>query len=147
MINQDRLLKINLKSALELNKKLSEYQHKSENEEEKKVIIKSDNGKEKVEINLNELQFIRSANNYIEIFWKNNDQIKKSLIRSSLLKAEESLKKYACIFRCHRTSIVNINNISEVSGNSQGYKLIFKNIEQTIPVSRNYYKELIELIK
>jgi len=141
-INQDRLLKANLKTAIELNKKVSDYQNEIEVPKKQIICFISDNEKEKVEIDINDLLFIRSANNYIEIFRKKGKDYNKYLLRSSLQKAEENLKNFIFIFKCHRTSIVNINNITEITGNSQGYKLKFENIDEEIPVSRSYSNEL-----
>ena len=65
-INQERLLRTHIKLAKQLNKKL----------EEKKVIEKtmvhfnSDYQKDNLSIKIYSLLFIRAANNYIEIFWK-----------------------------------------------------------------------------
>ncbi len=146
-INQDRLLKANLKTATELNKEVSDYQNGVEAPRQQIICFISDNEKERIEIDINDLLFIRSANNYIEIFRKSENDYNKHLLRSSLQKAENTLKDFTFIFKCHRTSIININNIKEITGNSQGYKLKFENIKEEIPVSRSYSKELKKRIK
>jgi DNA-binding LytR/AlgR family response regulator len=92
---------------------------------------------------------IRSADNYIEVFWKDGDLIKRQLIRGTLQKAADLLEDYTYIFKCHRSFIVNINYIERVEGNSQGYKLFFEDIDFEIPVSKlsvNELKEKIQLL-
>ena len=50
------------------------------------------------------------------------------------------------IVRCHRSFIVNINSITHVSVNTNGYKLSSRDTEITVPVSRSKGKEVIEKI-
>jgi hypothetical protein len=110
------------------------------------VVFSSEGGKEEVEIRLQELLFIKSADNYVEIYRTENDKIKRIFLRSSLKRIEQDLKEHPFLFKCHRAFLVNIKNISRVAGNSQGYQLIFKGIEYAIPVSRNTSKNLFKLV-
>ena len=63
------------------------------------------------------------------------------MIRSSLKRLEEQLP-YPEMYRCHRTYIVQLRNVENVSGNSQGYRLHLKHLPHSIPVSRNAGKEV-----
>jgi len=110
------------------------------------VTFSSEGGKEEVKIRLHDLLFIRSADNYVEIYRTDNGEIKRIFLRSSLKRIEQDLKDHSLLFKCHRAFMVNVNNISRVAGNSQGYKLIFKRIEFVIPVSRNTSKNLFKLV-
>jgi len=89
---------------------------------------------------------IRSANNYIEVFWKEGEIIKNQMVRCSITHAEDVVKEHKFIFKCHRSFIVNINYIERFEGNSQGYKLFVENVSFTIPVSKNTVSKLQELI-
>jgi DNA-binding LytR/AlgR family response regulator len=89
---------------------------------------------------------IRSANNYIEVFWKEGDSIKNQMVRCSMAYAEDILKEHKFIFKCHRSYLVNINYIDKIEGNSQGYKLYFEKVDFTVPVSKNSVTRLKELI-
>ena len=60
--------------------------------------------------------------------------------------AEEAVKEYKFIYKCHRSYLVNINYIERFEGNSLGYKLFFENVNFPIPVSRNAVTRLKELI-
>ncbi len=110
------------------------------------VVFSPESGKEKIEIPLRDLLFIKSVDNYVEIFRTDNDQIKKLFLRSSLKRIEQDLKGHPFLFKCHRAFLVNINNVSRVAGNSQGYRLVFKGIEDAIPVSRYTSKNLFKLV-
>jgi hypothetical protein len=142
IINHNRILRIHLKMADELNKKLKE--HKTI--QEKMLYFNSTYQKDSLAIKVNSLLFIRSANNYIEVFWKEANDIKNQMVRCSMATAEEVIIEYKFIIKCHRSYIVNVNFIDKIEGNSQGYKLFFENNSYTIPVSRNFVGKLKEML-
>ncbi|MGE0077918.1 MAG: LytTR family transcriptional regulator DNA-binding domain-containing protein [Bacteroidales bacterium] len=142
VVNHNKMLRSHLKLANELSKKLKE----NKSILDKIVYFNSDYQKDSLAIKASLLLLIRSANNYIEVFWKENQIIKNQMIRCSMIYAEEILKEYKFIFKCHRSYIVNINYIDKIEGNSQGYKLFFENINFPIPVSKNSVVKLRELI-
>ena len=110
------------------------------------MAVSSESGKEKVEIRLDDLLLIKSIDNYVEIYMADEDQVKMMMLRSSLSRIERDLKDHLFVFKCHRAFLVNVNAISRVIGNSQGYKLLFKGIEFAVPVSRKTSKDLFKLI-
>jgi DNA-binding LytR/AlgR family response regulator len=110
------------------------------------IVLSSDSGKEKLKLNLRSLLFIRSIENYVEIHWTDQGQIKTRLLRSTLKRIDEDFKAYPFLFRCHRTYLVNVKNIARVTGNSRGYRLGFKGVDYLIPVSRHNSKKLIQLL-
>ncbi|MCD4745858.1 MAG: LytTR family transcriptional regulator DNA-binding domain-containing protein [Bacteroidales bacterium] len=142
IINQERLLRSHLKSAQQLNKKLLE----SIQQKEKLIHFESDYKKDKLSISPNSLLVIKSADNYIEVYYKSEGVVKKQMIRSSLKKALETVNELDYILRCHRTFIVNTNHIKEIEGNSQGYKLYFEMLHFPVLVSQKYIKSFKETI-
>lgn len=110
------------------------------------VAVSSESGKEKVEIRLDDLLLIKSIDNYVEIYTADKDQVRRIMIRSSLKRIERDLKNHPFLFKCHRAFLVNVNHISRVMGNSQGYNLVFKGIEFSVPVSRKTSKNLFKLV-
>ena len=142
VLNRHRMLRYHLKSARELNQKLKE----NKSIDNKLVHFISDYQKDNLSIKVNLILLIRSANNYIEIFWKEAGIVKSQMVRLSLTKAEEILKDDKFIFKCQRSYMVNINHIDEIEGSSQGYRLYFENIDFPIPVSKIYIPKLKELI-
>jgi hypothetical protein len=142
VLNRHRLLRSHLKLANELNIKLKE--HKASYE--KLVHFVSDYQKDNLSIKANLIIFVRSANNYIEVFWKEGQEVKSQMVRCSLLKAEKLLKDNKFIFRCHRSFMANVNHIDKIEGSSQGYRLYFEKVDFPIPVSKNYAAKLKELI-
>ncbi|MFH1052021.1 MAG: LytTR family DNA-binding domain-containing protein [bacterium] len=141
-LNQDRLLRSNLKSAVELNNKLQERK----SIQEKMIFFESDYMKDNLSIKVSSFLFVRSANNYIEVFWLEGEKAISQMVRSSLKNAEELLKDYKFIFKCHRSYIININYIEKITGNFQGYKLSMQNVDFQIPVSQNYISKFKEIL-
>jgi hypothetical protein len=142
IINYSRILRLHLRFATELNKKLKE----NKNIQEKFVLFESDYQKDSLSVKVSQILFIRSANNYIEVFWKENGIVKNQLVRCSLTKAEQTVKDEKFIFKCHRSYLVNINFIENVEATPQGYKLSFDKVEFTVPVSKNFSNRLNELL-
>ena len=142
IVNHNKILRSHLKLADELNKKLKD----NKLIQEKIVHFNSDYQKDSLAVKISLLLFIRSANNYIEVFWKDGETIKNQMVRCSMLSAEELLKEHKFIFKCHRSFIVNVKYIDRIEGNSQGYRLFFDNINFPIPVSKNSVTKLQELI-
>ncbi|MBL7083593.1 MAG: LytTR family transcriptional regulator DNA-binding domain-containing protein [Candidatus Aminicenantes bacterium] len=142
ILSQIYLLRENLKAAEEISAKLrnSELSPGDMPGQDQKVILVSENRREKCEFHARDLLFISSEGNYVEIFLK-NEKIKSVLLRNSLRRIEEQLENYPFFFRCHRAYIVNIKKIIKATGNAQGFKLTLKEIDQKIPVARRYTKE------
>jgi DNA-binding LytR/AlgR family response regulator len=99
------------------------------------ITIRSENEKENLSLLIHELFYIESADNYCKVVYTKEGIHKSTLIRSSLKRLEDQFAQPE-IFRCHRSYIVQLKNVERVSGNSQGCRLHFKNIQESIPVSR-----------
>lgn len=142
---QTILLKKDLKLAIRMNEQIRSRQtlvDNKKNEIDPIVVLSDENQKDQVKLSLANILYIVAADNYVEVNWKNGDKTAKKLLRITLKRIYEPLKKYNNIFRCHRAFIVNLNNVKFVKGNSQGLKLIFENIELKIPVARRYVEQL-----
>lgn len=141
-LNQNRLIRQNLSDAMDLNKKiLSKI-----NSENNSVLFESEYKKDSVSLTVKSIVFIKSASNYIEIHWKEKSKNNKSLVRMKLQEAEDLLRNYNFIYKCHRTFLINTNFVENAEGNSQGLKLKLLNIDYQIPVSRPYVAKLKEII-
>lgn len=88
--------------------------------------------------------FAKSEGNYCSIgFLNEENQVEKKLIRITLSYIENVLSEKN-IIRCHRSYLINPIHIISKKGNAQGYMLRLKNVEEEIPVSRNYLSSIIE---
>lgn len=110
------------------------------------LVLTAENGKDKLELDARQLLFIESADNYSSVVFMENENVKKILLRSSLKRIEEQID-VSTILRCHRAFIVNLRNVTRVSGNSQGYRLHFDHQDTAVPVSRTLGKDILEKLK
>ena len=90
--------------------------------------------------------YLESVDNYVSVFYRDSDQVKKQLLRTNLKKLESQFLDSEEIMRCHRSYIVNLKNIKTVDGNSRGLQLHFNNLEDSIPVSRKYVKNILKIL-
>jgi len=142
IVNRNRMLRTNLKLAERINKKLED----NKSIDNKLVHFKSEYAKDNLSIKVNLLMLIRAANNYIEVFWVEGENIRNQMIRTSLKNAEELLEDYSFIFKCHRSFMVNIHYIDKIEGNVQGYKIYFEKIDFPVPVSKKFAYKLKQLV-
>ena len=68
------------------------------------------------------------------------DILEKELIRIPL-KTVETFIEFPFL-KVHRSYVVNLNQITKISGNSQGMQISLKGLDEIIPVSRNYIEPL-----
>lgn len=111
---------------------------------EKNIIkILDENENVRIAIEPDKLLFIKNADNYVEIFYTNNEGISKELVRTSLKRLESELSDFK-IRRCHRSYMVNIMNVSLSKKTRKGLNLELR-IENTplIPVSKNYASDIL----
>ena len=116
-------------------------------EKERIVTVKSDNIKESLKININDFIYAESSDNYTSIFYKNGDKVSKVLFRLTLKKLENQFESFDLTIRCHKSFLVNINQIKQISGTSQNYRIILFGVDIQIPVSRNFPKTVIDSLK
>lgn len=125
-------LKSHLREATALNKKL-QSQHLSE-----EVTLTSENRNEALKLSSETFLYAESADNYCLIHFLQNGEANKEIFRITLKRVETELRPLSRVIRCHRSYIVNMAIVTKVEGNSRGLLLSLENVEQTIPVSRNY---------
>ncbi|MEI7594902.1 MAG: LytTR family transcriptional regulator DNA-binding domain-containing protein [Bacteroidota bacterium] len=113
----------------------------------KEIIIKSDNIKETLKINYENFIFAEASDNYTTIYYIKDDQICKVLFRITLKKLEDLFKIYDMTIRCHKSYLLNVNQIKEILGTSQNYRILVHNVDIQIPVSRNFPKSIIDSLK
>ena len=144
-----QLLQQSLREAIKTNQELQKIQVlKREAKESIKtasqITLYSDTS-ESLSFNLPDLLFIEADDNYSTVMWKQAGAIQKKLLRVNLKNLESQLDN-SFTLRCHRSYIVNVNAISAISGNTNGYKLKINGSDFSIPVSRPKGKEIMEKI-
>lgn len=111
----------------------------------KEISIYSDNRKEKITFPIDTLVYVTSQGNYASFFLitKDND-LKEKILRVTLTKIASQLKPYSNIIRCHKSYIVNIDYMTDISGNARGYLLKSNYISTSIPVSRSFSRQSLQ---
>lgn len=112
----------------------------------KTIEFKSENINENFSIHISELVFIRSADNYVEIFFKDGPSLSRKLLRNTLRNMELQIKPFSFLIRCHRICIVNTHYIEKLNRSNNSYSLKIKGYEVTLPVSRQYLIRLKEVL-
>lgn len=106
------------------------------------VVLPSDNKNEDLTLIPDQLIYLEAADNYVTVYFLENEAVRKAILRSTLKTQETSLAAIPTLFRAHKSYLINCNHIECVSGNAQGYKLHLKGITASIPVSRKQNQEL-----
>lgn len=92
---------------------------------------------ETIDLNSDEILFIESVGNYCDIYYLKEGKTAKRTFRATLLSLSNDLPKTK-LLKTHRSFLVNLNMVKQVSGNAQGYQLSIKNYEERlVPVSRS----------
>jgi hypothetical protein len=97
-----------------------------------------DKGILKFSIKKENLLYLESAENYVNICYLNKGKVSKYLLRDTLKKIEETFSGSE-IIRCHRSYMVNFEKVKVIRKDRDGLKLGFDSPSVTdIPVSKTY---------
>ncbi len=102
------------------------------------IVLKDEKGRICMSLKEGELLFITAAQNYVEIVWRRNGRLERTLLRNSLKGIEQNVHRYPMLVRCHRAYIVNIRKTAFLKRNGYSYHLILQEESIKIPVSRRY---------
>ena len=88
-----------------------------------KITLFDNNGSLKLSLNLDNLFYIESDDNYIKVWYTDSKgELKQYMVRCRLKTVEESFKDSGLV-RCHRKYIVNIKKVAMLHKESDGYYL------------------------
>ncbi len=145
-LQRDYALKRNLKEVRELNLKLSAQQNQARDSFTSNPVTLSGNTKDSLALHPEQILFLEAYGNYVKVNYMDNDSNRQKLLRTTIRQMEEELTGYDYILRCHRAFLVNTRQISNIKGNSQGYRLVLNHHTEEIPVSRAYAKAFKEYL-
>lgn len=111
------------------------------------VTLSGENQNETLLLDTDQIAYLSAADNYVQIFYFENGVLKNRILRATLKKMEDALAASPQFFRCHRTYIVNVEKVEQVSGNAQGYRLHLGGVEFAVPVSRNLNEAIREKLR
>ncbi len=148
-IRQYTLLKKYTSLAIKLDKKISTPPlliKEQTMEQGMSVYFEDEVSHTDIKVNPNSIIYILAADNYIKIFFFQNNMTQSLLVRGTLKNVEEKLADQTKFYRCHRSYLVNLSYVRHISGNAQGYKLHLEGTEELIPVSRSLNNEIADKV-
>ncbi len=91
--------------------------------------------------------YIVAEENYVNIFYSENDKLRRYVLRSSMKALDELCQDHGMV-RCHRSYYVNPKHVKVLRKDKEG--VIFAELESSemirIPVSKRYYNRLSEML-
>jgi len=144
IINERKFLREYLKNLTEQESEVKTAGDKKNDHSSDEVEFYSESRSDWIRLTIRDIILIQSADNYVEIIYKENDRNQKFLMRNTLKNIEEQFKRYNNIIRCHRAFIVNINHVSKLAKSYQGFRLKLTGLDTEVPVSRQYLLKVKE---
>ncbi len=106
--------------------------------------FRDDKGELKLSIRTASLYYIVSADNYVDIKYLSSGKMQTFTLRSTLKRIEEDFENKNLV-RCHRSYIVNFDNVKILQKADDGLILDFDHAEvPNIPVSKTYSARVLE---
>ena len=100
--------------------------------------ISTDLKDESFSFNEDDFNYAIAVGNYIDVSILVENTLKRVTYRVTLSSFEAQLAESSSLIRCHRSYVVNLKKVENISGNAQGLKFKLKNQSELIPVSRKY---------
>lgn len=94
----------------------------------------------------NEIVFIKSEGNYIEVMHWNGEKLQRYIIRNTLNNVLSVLPEQL-FGKIHRSYVVNLNFAEKVLLSGSSYELCLAGFDQKLPVSRSMVKDLKQSIQ
>ena len=99
-----------------------------------------------LQLPINDLLYIEAQKNNVVVCYVKEGKPSTMELHTTLAAVLDDLQAYDNIFQCHRSFVVNLNNITSAQGNSNGYQLRLGNCPAVVPVSRTYVPKLRSFI-
>lgn len=103
------------------------------------VALKGENSTDVLIVNRTSLLFVKSVDNYVQVYYKENDQIENRILRSTLSNIGEQVDY---LLQPHRSYLINPYQKFYLKGNSQKAQLSIQGTNEVIPVARSAYRQL-----
>lgn len=101
-----------------------------------------------ISLNLHEVMYMVSDDNYVDIHINKNGIREKLIFRSSLKNIEDQIvNPLSPIYRCHRSHLINITYFKLMGSNSRKTTIQLINYKDEIPVSKKYVDLIINLLQ
>ena len=96
----------------------------------------------KFTVKLENIYYIKAEGNYVNVYYNNKGGISSFVLRNKIQAIEDSLAGTP-LMRCHRTYIVNSNNIKLIRTEVDGYFIDFNQPGlESVPISKTYSEKI-----
>lgn len=116
--------------------------YKEKQLEDQKVEIEGAGNYENFRLQLNDLICIQSSDNYVEITYKENEELKKNLIRNKLSEVEKQIPE---LVRTHRSYLINTSHFKQWKTGNRKLILVLSN-DLEVPVSKTYQAQVEQAV-
>ena len=108
------------------------------------VHLKDEKGEIRLSINIENILYAESADNYVTIKYINNDKIVDFLLRTNLKKLSDDLRETP-IQRCHRSFMINLMHVTSLKKDQTEFVIQFDTTSiKDITVSKSYQDSIME---
>lgn len=107
------------------------------------ISFKGQGSRDEITLSVSNFLYGRAQDNYVELYYVEQNNIKKFLIRSSFRKLINSIDALT-IKRCHRSYMVNLLHVNAIKGVSQEMILNLAPFDSSIPVSKSYRQAVLD---
>ena len=109
------------------------------------INLMDNNGNLKLSVKLDNLFYIKAEDNYINVFYQRNGAVASYMLRCKMKTIEDNCLDSSSLMRCHRSYIVNIDKVSVLHNEADGFVLEFEREGlESIPVSKTYSAKVLE---
>lgn len=108
------------------------------------IILYDDHNEMRLTVKREDMVMIESADNYLCVWYLNNEQIKKTMIRNTMKRVAEQLSD-SCMQRCHRSYMINMDRVKILRRDKDGVFIEF-GIDGVfdVPISKTYLQNITE---
>ncbi len=108
------------------------------------IILYDDHNEMRLTVKREDMVMIESADNYLCVWYLNNEQIKKTMIRNTMKRVAEQLSD-SCMQRCHRSYMINMDRVKILRRDKEGVFIEF-GIDGVfdVPISKTYLHNITE---
>lgn len=109
------------------------------------LVFKDEYDRIKFSVRMPDVLFLEATDNYISVYYYAEGKVQRQLLRNSLKRVEEMLAKNKVV-RCHRSFIVNWNQIEMVQLKGKKLQIKLRHCDKIIPVSEKYSPLFLEFL-
>jgi len=107
------------------------------------IHFKGKGSKDQITLSSSSFLYGKAEDNYVELYYLEQNQLKKFLMRSTLSGLTKSVN-HISITRCHRSYIVNLLHVKTIKGGNQEMNLYLDTLDFPVPVSKSFRDSILK---